>query len=213
MKKVIVADDHPLVREGIKKVLDKAVDFKITAEAENGKQLLNLLRDKAPDIVICDITMPGRSGLELLKDLSEWYPNIPVLMLSIHPEERMALRAFKAGAWGYLNKSSITEKLVKALRKITIQKRKYINPEVAEQLALHIDEDQEGSPHDSLSSREFEIMCHIATGDSVQEIAEELSLSPQTIYTYRTRVKEKMGLDSNVEITRYALENDLIEKE
>lgn len=154
--------------------------------------------------------MPGKSGVDILKDIKQWYPQLPVLILSIHPEERFALRALKAGAWGYLNKSSITKELVNAVRKIASQKRKHINPAVAEQLANQIDVHGGASLHDSLSDREFQVLGMIASGKEIGEIADELSLSPNTIHTYRSRIKEKMDLKSNVEITRYAMENDLI---
>ncbi len=210
MKKVVIADDHPLVREGIKKTLGNAVNLEVSHEAANGKELMELLRDELPDIIILDINMPGKSGLELLKDIKEWYPNLPVLILSIHPEKRMALRAFKAGAWGYINKASIAKELVNAVRKIVLQKRRYINPEVAQQLVLNMDEENNHLLHERLSDREFQIMRLIANGNKVNNIAKKLSLSPQTVYTYRDRIKEKMDLDSNVAITRYVMENDLM---
>lgn len=211
MKKVIVADDHPLVREGVKKTLSKAIDLEVIAEASNGNELMANVKKKMPDIVILDINMPGRNGLDLLKELNEWYPNLPVLILSMHAEENMALRAFKAGAWGYINKSSITEELVNAVRKITIQKSRYINPKVAQQLALNVDARNKEQRHDKLSNREFQIMCLIAQDKSVSDIANQLSLSPQTIYTYRDRIKEKMYLNSNVAITRYVIKHDLLD--
>ncbi len=210
MKKVVVADDHPLVREGIRNVLEKAVDFSVSGEASDGKELMARLHDEVPDLVILDINMPGKSGLELLKDIKEWYPELPVLVLSIHPEKRMAVRAFKAGAWGYINKASISKEMINAIRKITFQKRRYINPEVAQQLVVSMDNNGNKQLHDRLSDREFQIMRLIAKGDTVNAIAKKLSLSPQTVYTYRDRIKEKMSLDSNVAITRYVMENNLM---
>lgn len=211
MIKIVIADDHPFIREGIKKVIDGKIDLEIIGEAENGNELLSILEEKTPNIVVLDITMPGKSGLELLKELNSLYPKLPVLILSIHSEERFAIRALKAGAYGYLTKKSISDELIKAIRKITTENRKYITPEVAEQLASQVDTSKEGSLHQSLSDREFEVLCMIASGKDVNEIAEELSLSPQTIHTYRTRIKEKMNVSSNVEMTRYAIENNLIE--
>lgn len=211
MIKVVIADDHPLIREGVKKVVNGQIDLEIIGEAENGDELLTILKNKTPDILVLDITMPGQSGLELLKQLNNLYPNLPVLVLSIHSEERFAIRALKAGAFGYLTKTSISDELIKAIRKITTENRKYITPEVAEQLASQVDISSKGALHEELSDREFEVLCMIASGDDVNEIADELSLSPQTIHTYRRRIKEKMNLSSNVEMTRYAIENNLIE--
>ncbi|PAU94791.1 DNA-binding response regulator [Aliifodinibius salipaludis] len=211
MIKVVIADDHPFIREGVKKVVDGKIDLEIIGEAENGNELLAILEEKTPDIIVLDITMPGKSGLELLKELRDRYPNLPVLILSIHSEERFAIRALKAGAFGYLTKASISDDLLKAIRKIVTENRKYITPEVAEQLASQVDSSKEGALHEALSDREFEVLCMIASGKDVNDIAEELSLSPQTIHTYRTRIKEKMNISSNVEMTRYAIENNLIE--
>ena len=211
MINVVIADDHPFIREGIKKVVNGEMDLQVIGEAENGGELLTILEEKKPNIVVLDITMPGKSGLELLKELNNLYPNLPVLVLSIHSAERFALRALKAGAYGYLMKTSISDELIKAIRKITKEKRRYITPEVAEQLASQVDMSNKGPLHEKLSDREFEVLCMIASGKEVNEIADELSLSPQTIHTYRKRIKEKMNLSSNVEMTRYAMENNLIE--
>ncbi|SHF77152.1 two component transcriptional regulator, LuxR family [Fodinibius roseus] len=211
MIKIIIADDHPLIREGIKKVIHPEKDLHIIGEAEDGHEVLNLLQQEIPHMLILDITMPGKSGLELLKQINEQYPNLPVLILSVHSEERFAVRALRAGAYGYLTKSSISEDLIKAIRRIATQRRKYITPKVADQLASQVDANKKALPHEQLSDREFQIFCMIASGRSVTEIAEEFSLSPQTIHTYRTRIKEKMNLDSNVGMARYAIEHNLIE--
>lgn len=211
MIKVVIADDHPFIREGIKRVVSEKMDLEIIGEAENGNELLDILEEKTPNILVLDITMPGKSGLELLKQLNSLYPDLPVLILSIHSEERFAVRALKAGASGYLTKTSISEELIKAIRKIVTEKRKYITSEVAEQLASQVDMSRGSALHEELSDREFEVLCMIASGKNVNEIADELSLSPQTIHTYRTRIKDKMNISSNVEMTRYAIENNLIE--
>lgn len=211
MIKIIIADDHQLIREGIKKVIHKENDLTIIGEAQDGQEVLELLQQEMPHILILDITMPRQNGLDLLKQIHELYPNLPVLILSNHPEKRFAVRALKAGAYGYLNKLSYSEELIKAIRRITSQKRKYITDEVADQLASQVDINKENSVHEKLSDREFQVLCLIASGKTVAEIAEEFSLSPQTIHTYRTRIKEKMNLDSNVEMARYAIENNLIE--
>lgn len=211
MIKIVIADDHPFIREGIKKVVNSNTDLEVIGEAENGNELLDILEKKKPNIVILDITMPGQSGLELLKQINDLYPNLPVLILSIHSEERFAIRALKAGAYGYLTKTSISEELIKAIRKITTEKRKYITPEVAEQLAMQVDVNKDNPLHEELSDREFQVLCMIAKGMKVTDIAQEVSLSPQTIHTYRARIKEKLNLSSNVEMTRYAIDNNLIE--
>lgn len=209
MTTVAIADDHPLVREGIKKVLKNEIDIKIISEASDGNELLENLRTNLPDIAIMDITMPGKSGLDLLKDLKAHYPDLPILVLSIHPPERFAIRALKAGAHGYLCKSGISSQLVKAIHRIIQQKRKYITEEVADQLAQQVDPTN-APTHETLSDREFQVMCMIADGKEVSAIAEELSLSPHTVHTYRSRIKEKMNLESDVAMTRYAINNDLI---
>lgn len=209
---ILVADDHPLVREGLKNVVDKStIDIEVIGEASNANELLKKLQNTKPDIVILDIAMPGKSGLDVLKEIKEFYPKLPVLMLSMHPEERFAVRSLKAGASGYLTKSSISDQLVNAIRKIVTQKKKYISPSVAEHLANRVDLNSDKPLHESLSDREYQIFCMIASGKNVKTIADELSLSSQTIHTYRARIKDKMHLDSNVEITRYALENNLID--
>lgn len=212
MIKVFIADDHPLVREGLKKVVDQStIDIKVIGEAADAHQLMECLRNKNPDILVLDITMPGKSGLDALKDVKQFYPDLPVLILSIHPEERFAVRLLKAGADGYLNKSSISEQLIIAIRKIVTQKKKFISASVAEELANRVDSQGEELPHEALSDREYQILCMIASGKATGEIAEELSLSPQTVHTYRARIKDKMGLKSNVEFTRYAFQQNLID--
>lgn len=212
MIKILVADDHPLVREGMKKMVSQnTIDIKIVGEAEDAHELMDKLREDLPDLVTLDIAMPGKSGLDVLKEIKELYPNLPVLMLSMHPEDRFAVRALKAGASGYLTKSSISEQLVNAIRKIVVEKKKYISAEVAEQLAERVDINNDKAPHDALSDREYQIMCMIASGGKVNDIAEKLSISTQTVHTYRARIKKKMRLESNVEFTRYALEQNLIE--
>lgn len=211
MIQVVIADDHPLMREGVKKVLHNEMGIEVIGESSDGKNLLKMLDGSSlPDLLILDISMPGKSGMDLIKDIRNLYPSLPILILSIHPAERFAIRALKAGAEGYLCKSSISDKLVKAINKIIHEKRRYITDDVAEQLALQID--QSGQPlHESLSDREFEVLCMIAEGKGIAEIADELSLSPHTVHTYRSRIKEKMNLATNVEMTRYAITNDLIQ--
>lgn len=212
MIKVLIADDHPLVREGLKKVVDQStIDIEVVGEASDANELMKKLEEVKPSIVVLDIAMPGKSGLDALKEIKQFYPDLPVLMLSIHPEDRFAIRSLKAGAEGYVNKSSISDQLITAIRKIVTQKKKYISQDVAEQLANRVDLSNNELLHESLSDREYQIMCMIASGKDVNEIAEELSLSVQTVHTYRSRIKDKMGLKSNVEFTRYAMQQNLID--
>jgi|SRR5690625_209570 len=212
MIKVMIVDDHPLVREGLKKVVSKgSMDIEVRYEASNAAEMQEMLSNELPDIVILDIAMPGRSGMDVLKDIKNLYPELPVLMLSMHPEDRFAVRAMKAGAAGYLTKTSISDELVKAIRIIVTQKKRFISPEVAEQLAMQIDSSGQKSLHETLSDREYQILCMIASGKKIGDIAKELSLSVQTIHTYRARLKDKMNMKSNVELARYAIQQDLID--
>lgn len=212
MIEIIVADDHPLLREGIKKILkEQTIDIRIIKEASNAGELLDHLNKGLPDLVILDITMPRKSGIDALKDLQDIYPKLPVLVLSMHPEDRFAIRAIKAGAWGYLNKSSIGEELVEAIRIIVTQKRRYINPSVAEELARQLGAPDQELPHRSLSDREFQVFHMIVTGQKISDIAKDLSLSVQTIHTYKTRLKKKMNMASNADLTRYAVQHNLID--
>jgi two-component system, NarL family, invasion response regulator UvrY len=206
---VIIADDHPLMREGIKKVLQNEIDIDVVGEAENFFQLFDILSNSSPDILVLDFTMPGKSGITLIKDLSCLYPHLPVLVLSMHPVERFGVRAIKAGAKGYLSKSVVSNSLVTALRKIVIEKRKYITPELAEHLAYKV-ENGGKSVHELLSDRELETLCLIASGKSIHSIAEKLAISVHTVHTYRSRIKEKLNLNTNVDMALYAIENRLI---
>lgn len=209
MINVLIIDDHPLIREGIKKTLHNEIDIEVIAEAEDANEALSLLQNMQPDLLILDISMPGKSGLELIKDIKSVFAELPILVLSIHPENRFATRVLKLGAHGYLCKSSISKELVNAIRKITQQKRKYITPELAEILAGQLG-GVDGLLHECLSVREFEVLRMIAQGMAINKIAEELDLSPHTIHTYRSRIKEKMNMESNVELARYAIDNRLV---
>jgi two-component system, NarL family, invasion response regulator UvrY len=210
--KVVITDDHPLVREGIKKVITQGtMDISIQGEASTGADLMKMIENELPDVVILDISMPDKNGLDVLKTIKTMHPMLPVLILSMHPEDRFATRAIKAGASGYLTKSSISEELILAIRTVVLQKKRYISAAVAEQLALQMDNSIKSHPHESLSDREYQILCMIASGKKIKEIADELSLSVQTIHTYRSRLKEKMNLNSNVEFARYAIQYNLID--
>lgn len=208
--KIVIVDDHELVREGLKKVLLKEPDIKLVGEAKSAAELFNVLKETEVDLVILDITLPGRSGLDIIGDIKNLNPHLRVLILSMHPEERFALRALKAGAAGYLSKEAAAKELVNAVRKINSGGR-YISSTLAEHLADNIDKEIGKLPHETLSNREFEIFRLIAKGKSVGQIADELMLSVNTITSYRSRMMEKMNFSTNAEIVRYAIEHNLIE--
>jgi len=210
MIKILIADDHAIVREGLKQIVAEEKDMLVAGEAGNTNEMFELLKKEDFAIIILDISMPGRSGLEALKFLKKNYPQVPALILSMFSEEQYGLRAIKAGAAGYLKKVSAPTELVSAIRKI-VSGGKYINQSLAEKLADDYDSDRKERMHDKLSNREYQIMCLIASGKSTEEIALDLSISINTVYTYRNRILEKMHLKSNVELTQYALQNKLIE--
>ena len=210
MIKILIADDHAVVREGLKQIISENPDMLVTDEANNGQEVLNKVSEQHYDVVLLDITMPGRSGLDVLKQLKSKKPKLPVLMLSVHPEEQYAVRTLKAGASGYLTKGSATEELIAAIRKIS-QGKKYVSSSLAEKLAFDLDMDYEKPRHETLSDREYQVMSMIASGKTVKEIADELSLSVQTISTYRSRILEKMKMKNNAEIIYYAVKQGLVE--
>lgn len=207
---VLIADDHALIREGLRKTLSGEPDMQLVGDAGNVADLFKQLERLAVNIVLLDITMPGESGLDALKELRQKYPHIPVLILSFHPEHRFAVRALKAGASGYITKQSAPEELVQAIRKI-VGGGKYVSAALAEELATELDMKSGKLPHATLSDREFQVMRLIATGKKSSEIAEELAVTMSTVNTYRMRIFEKMNMQSNVELARYAIEHGLIE--
>ena len=210
MIKILIADDHAIVREGLKQIVAEETDMKVTGEAANANELFELLDGDSWGIVVLDINMPGKSGLEALKEMKTKNIKVPVLILSMFSEDQYGLRAIKAGAAGYLKKVSAPTDLVSAIRKI-VGGGKYISPTLAEKLADNVDVNNKKSLHQNLSDREFQIMCFISLGKSAEEIAEELTISIHTVYSYRNRILEKMHLKSNVELTQYAIQNKLIE--
>ncbi len=210
MLRILIVDDHPIVRQGLKQILSEESDVKVMGEAQNSHEVLNLVQKQNWDVVILDITMPGRGGLDVLKELKQQRPKLPVLILSMHPEDQYAMRALKAGAAGYLTKESCTEELVKAIRKI-LNNGKYVSPSLAETLASNLEVNKSKSPHEELSDREYQVMCMIASGKTISQIAEELSLSVKTIGTYRTRILEKMKMKTNAELTHYTIKNGLVD--
>jgi len=210
MIRVLIADDHAIVREGIKRTLADTTDIQVVGEAGDGPALMELIGGDAVDAVVLDLAMPGVPGLELLEDLRRRKPSLPVLVLSMYPAQQYAVRAIRAGASGYINKASPPSELVAALRAVA-EGRRFIDPEVADSLASHVDVHSQRQPHEKLSNREYEVMCLIAQGKSVSDIAESLALSVKTVSTYRTRILEKLELRHNAEITRYALRSGLVE--
>jgi DNA-binding NarL/FixJ family response regulator len=194
----------------LKEIIEEAPGMKVSDEASNGQETLEKVRKSDFDIVLLDISMPGRSGLEILKELKSEKPDLSVLILSMHPEEQYAVRVLKAGASGYLTKESAPDELIAAIRKASIG-RKYISSSLAEKLAFYLEIDDERPLHETLSDREYEVMRMIASGKTITKIAEKLFLSVKTISTYRSRILEKMRMKSNAELTHYALKNRLVE--
>jgi two-component system, NarL family, invasion response regulator UvrY len=206
--RVLVADDHAVVREGLKRILTQDQGIQVVAEAEDGAAALARVREMDLDVVVLDMSMPGRGGLETLQELKRLWPRLGVLVLSMHPEDQYAVRVLREGADGYLSKESAAEELINALRKIH-GGGKYVSPTLAERLALTVERGFEGPPHERLSTREFQVMVQLADGKTVTQIGEELSLSVKTISTYRARILEKMGMKNNAELMHYAIEEGI----
>jgi len=210
MIKILVADDHAIVREGLKQIVADTSDMVVAGEAVDGPEVLTLVRKEAWDLILLDISMPGRGGIDILKDLKIQKPKLPVLVLSMHPEEQYAIRALKAGADGYLTKESAPEELIEAIRKVS-RGGKYISATLAESLAFRVGTNPEKPLQETLSDREYQVMLMIASGKTVTEIANELSLSVKTISTNRVRALRKMGMKTNAELTYYAIKHGLVE--
>ncbi|HXI23811.1 MAG TPA: response regulator transcription factor [Pyrinomonadaceae bacterium] len=209
MINVLIADDHTVVRQGLKQILSDDPQLTVVGEAADGNEVLTALETLSVDALVLDITMPGRNGLDVLKEVKRKRPTLPVLVLSMHPEDQFAIRILRAGAAGYITKESAPEELVGALRKVC-SGGKYVSPQLAEKLAVFIEDQTTRPPHEKLSDREFEVLRMLALGKTVTEVAEELLLSVKTVSTYRSRVLEKMKMTSNADLTRYALQNELI---
>jgi two-component system invasion response regulator UvrY len=208
MLKILIADDHPVFRRGLKQIIAETTDIVVVDEAANGLEVLNKMKAGDFDLVLLDISMPGKTGIDVLTQLKYERPKLPVLMLSIHPEEQYAVRALRAGASGYLTKESAPDELVAAIRKVSTG-GKYVSASLAERLASMVQSGGEELPHQTLSNRELHVMHLIASGKTVSEIAKELSLSVKTISTYRARILGKMKMKNNAELTRYAIDNNL----
>ncbi len=210
MKRILIIDDHAVVRDGVKRIFEEQPDPVVFGEASNRAQAVQLAREQDWDLVVLDLSLGNQSGLEVLKELKEIRPRLPVLILSMHSEEQYAHRAFKAGASGYITKDSSRAELAKAVNKVAIGGT-YITDALAERLVFDLRRASDRPPHEALSDREFEVIRLIASGKTVSEIAGLLSLSDKTISTYRARVLEKMGMKTNAELTRYAIQNKLVD--
>jgi len=210
MIKILIADDHAIVRKGLVQILADSPDTIVVDEASDGNEALGKADDGDFDLVLLDISMPGRGGLDVLKELKSRKPGLPVLILSMHPEEQYAVRALRSGASGYLTKGSASDDLLHAINKV-LSGGKYISSSLAERLADVLDNNAEKAPHEILSNREYQVMRMIGAGKTVTEVAAEMSLSVKTISTFRARILNKMKLKNNSELTRYVIQNNLVE--
>ena len=210
MIKILIADDHAVVREGVKYILSEIQDIKVAGEAGNGQEALEKIGKNDYDLILLDIAMPGRDGLEILKDIKVLKPKLPVMILSMFPEEQYALRALKSGASGYLTKDSIPDELIKAVRKI-LNGGKYVSSSFSDKLLFSLDSDADRPLHDALSDREYQVLRLIASGKTIKDIADEMSLSVKTVSTYRSRILEKMDMKNNAELTHYAIKHLLVD--
>jgi DNA-binding NarL/FixJ family response regulator len=211
MIRVLLADDHAIVRAGLKEILADTGDITVTGEASSGQEALASIRDNDYDVAVLDMSMPGRSGIELIRQVKDERPKLRILVLTMHSEQQYAVRALKAGASGYLTKESAPDQLVAAIRRIAAGGA-FVSSETAEQLALDVNRAPGGPPHTLLSDREFQVFELIVSGKSVTDIARQLALSVKTVSTHKTRILNKMGVTSEAELVRYALEHQLLDK-
>lgn len=209
MIRILIADDHTIMREGLKRILDGIEDIQVIGEAIDGHDTLTKVRSESFDVLLLDLSMPGRSGVDLIHQIKDEFPKLPILILTMHEEEQYAVRAIRAGANGYLTKESAGTQLVTALRKVA-SGRPYISMEVAEQLAMSAMPASGDASHTSLSDREFEVFCHLAKGKSITEIGDMLHLSVKTVSTHKTRIMQKMGLNSISDLVQYAIAHHLL---
>jgi DNA-binding NarL/FixJ family response regulator len=210
MIKILIVDDHAIVREGLNRIIAAEKDMQVAGMAKDGNEVIRVMLESDIDVVVLDISMPGKSGLDLIKDVKQVQPMVKILMLSMYPEERFAMRSIKAGASGYLTKEMAPEEIVNAIRTI-YSGRKYITPALADIIAEELQNPSEKVPHELLSDREFEVLCMLAIGKPVVEIAASLSLSESTVSTYRMRILQKMGLKTNSDLIHYGIEHGLVE--
>jgi two-component system, NarL family, invasion response regulator UvrY len=210
MIKLLIADDHAIVRKGLKQLVAETADMMVADEASTGYEVLDKVRRNDYAAVVLDISMPGGDGLNILKQIKKEKPKMSILVLSVHPEDQYAVRALRAGASGYLTKESAPDELITAIRKVSCG-RKYVSSALAEKLALDLEADRGKQLHEKLSDREYQVLCMMASGQRVKEIASELCLSVKTISTYRSRILEKMRMKNNAELTHYAIKHGLVE--
>ncbi|MFA5834745.1 MAG: response regulator transcription factor [Bacteroidota bacterium] len=210
MTHILIADDHTIVRKGLKQILSEGMKNVEFSESSNASETLSRVTSKKINILILDLSMPGRSGLDLLKDVKAQAPKLPILVLSMYPEDQYALRVIKAGAMGYMTKDSAPEELVSAVTKI-LKGGKYISAALSDQLLALVQEPKKGEGYEQLSDREFQVLQLIASGKTVSEVANALSLSVKTVSTYRTRILEKLHFSTNADLTRYAMQNKIVE--
>ncbi len=211
MIKILLADDHSIVREGLRRIIEEAGDMKVVAEASNGQDAIRQAQDTPPDVAVIDISMPGMDGLEVIAQLHSYYPNLPILVLTMHEEEQYVIRAISSGAMGYVTKRSAPEDLVKAIRKIYSGGR-FLSEEASERLALRLASGGKSfSPLDTLSNREIQVLRRLAMGQTNREIAETYNISIKTVDTYRSRLLKKLNLRNNADLSRFAMQNKLIE--
>jgi DNA-binding NarL/FixJ family response regulator len=208
--RVLIADDHAILRRGLRDIIEETEDIRVVGEAESSAETLKNVRAQRFDVVLLDISMPDRNGIDTLGIIKKEHPGVAVLMLSTYPENQYAIRALRAGASGYLTKQSAPAQLVSAIRQVALGK-KYVTPAVAEELARHLGQDTDRPPHELLSNREYQTMRLIAAGHTVSEIAQQLSLSVKTVSVYRARILQKLGVTSTAAIAHYAITNKLIE--
>lgn len=208
MIRILIADDHAIVREGLKRILADDASVETVAEASDGQEAARLVRTHKPDVVLLDISMPGRSGIDALADIQSASPATRILILSMHPEDQYAIRCLREGADGYLTKESAPELLLGAIRKVH-SGGKYVSPMLAEKLATNLNSEHQSVPHETLSDRELQVLVMIGAGETVTGIAEKLCISVKTVSTYRARILEKMAMDNNAQLMRYAMDNDL----
>ncbi|OQX94943.1 DNA-binding response regulator [candidate division KSB1 bacterium 4572_119] len=210
MIRVLIADDHEIVRKGLKQIISDTLGIEVTDEASNGQEALDKIKQTNFDVVLLDIKMPGRTGLDILKDIKQFNPNLAVLILTIYPEEQYAIRVLQSGASGYLTKDSAANELILAIQKVA-SGGKYVSASLAEKLAFYLDTDKEKEAHELLSAREYQVLLQLAQGVTIKEISNNLNLSSKTISTYRSRILEKLNLKNTAEIIHYAIKHKLVE--
>lgn len=211
MVRLVIADDHPVVREGMKRIMTDTRDLQVVGEAHTGRELLAVVARQPCDVVLLELLLPDQSGLEVLEHLRHRFPTLPVVVFSVQPETHYAVRAFKAGAAGYLTKSSLPKELVRAIRKVARGGGRYVSPSLAERLLAEKGEEADTPLHSSLSNREYTVLCGIVAGKTIKELAADLSVSPKSIATYRARTLHKLHLKTTAELIRYALSHQLVD--